>query len=692
MVSAATLPILEPLCKATEQVLKPIELFQNDRLVIDVSDDGRKFTTEAKAIYLANGRELQDNEEQHFYNGIEYRGERYHSASSNAARRWQQRVPERKETGWGSWAFAATDFTALVIHHVWPDEKLIFKTEEAELLYKFLLHRFMSQTRSAVISAKFKINKEVPAMPADYIDHPDLPLSDYQKVGFMTTLYQEASALFMQQGTGKTPIGVARTNYEGKRKREGKIPGVKAGMYRVLVICPKQVRMNWENEFARFSVHPGKTAVLRGGLIRRNKALLDGIRRESDCVWGACIVSTDSVESTWESIGKVPWDLVILDESHYIKNPKSKRFGCLKAFASGVARQRMILTGTPIANTIFDLWSQFEFLGQGLSGFNTFANFRGFHGKFASVKTKGLTPTQKLVGIKGLPLLQERLTRLAFSITKKEANLGLPDKLYDIFEVDMTPTQRDIYNKMAAKMVVEIESLLEDETKQISVDHILTMLLRLAQVTSGHVKYDADIDPETGDKSGGNVEQIPGGNPKVDAVLDIAQDADRDPNGKMIVWCHFVEDIRVISAALAKAGIKHVGYHKYTADGYKVAGAREAEQRMNTVDDCRIFLGNAASAGEGLNILGYDRENPDSSTMYTDREIFVSCNWSMTQRVQAEDRAHRRGTRSSVLITDLMVPGTIDEEIRARVLAKKQKALMVQDVKDILAGLAGREV
>ena len=65
----------------------------------------------------------------------------------------------------------------------------------------------------------------------------------------------------------------------------------------------------------------------------------------------------------------------------------------------------------------------------------------------------------------------------------------------------------------------------------------------------------------------------------------------------------------------------------------------------------------------------------------------MSCNWSAVQRSQAEDRAHRRGTKRSVRITDLMVLGTIDEEIRARVLTKRQSAMEIQDVRQILSNV-----
>ena len=98
-------------------------------------------------------------------------------------------------------------------------------------------------------------------------------------------------------------------------------------------------------------------------------------------------------------------------------------------------------------------------------------------------------------------------------------------------------------------------------------------------------------------------------------------------------------------------------------------------------------MGNPSSGGTGLNILGYDPTEPDKYETYTDTEIFFSTDWNAAKRSQAEDRAHRRGTRMPVRIIDLVVPGTIDEEIRARVAGKVQTAVMIQDVKEILTRL-----
>lgn len=664
--SIAKKTVLKPLSIATKQLFSPIQIDKDEYLEIDLDKIGKHFLTQVIKLvpysfddgghyYTING------EKQYKNSGI----------STAIAYNWQCRIPERKELGYGKWSFACTDFTVLTIYHIWPKEKLLFKNDETKIMYRYLLTRFFSQARNAVISARFKEDGILPTMPNDFIDHPELPLTDYQKVALLSCLDQESFGLFMEQGTGKTPIVINRICLEGIRKRQET-----KNIYRVLIICPNQVRLNWKNEFGRFAWCSGKLGVLRGNLIKRTVTLLDVVRDNSQHNWAVAIVSIDSVANTFNPLSVPNWDLIVIDESHYIKSPKTNRTkSCLK-FNDMKYKQRMVLTGTPIANSFFDLYTQLEFLGQGLSGFTSFKHFCGFHGLY-DPDIKVINPIEKLIGIKGLPLLQERLARLTYITTKKEAGLKLPEKLYSVSEVEMTIVQAKLYEKLRKELVVEIEQILSAPTtmdKAVTVNHILTRLLRLAQITSGHIKWD-----------NGNVEQIPGGNPKVKELHRILkEDMSNDILGKCIVWCTFIEDMRIISKSFDLCNIKHAGYHNVIQQKYKYKDSFTAIDAFNCDPSIKVLVANPASAGEGLNIVGYDIKNQSISKTYTSYVIYFSSNWSMIQRSQSEDRAHRRGTRSNVHIIDLVVPRTIDEDIRTRVMEKRQIASMIQDVREIL--------
>ncbi len=707
-------PVLDPLSQATGNTLAPINFLPTDFLEIDavVDPDDLKsdhFIVQAVCLKKCEGNLLPsvDDAANAPYvttpGGAFYKDDaHYFYPSFNASSVWYSRIPERSQKGFGKYKLAGTDFTALIIHHVWPHHKLIFKSEEASLLYTYLLRRFYAQSKSATIAAEFKLNGHLPAMPKDFIEHLTLPLTAYQKAALLISLNNSAYALFMEQGTGKTPVVVNRVSLESARKR-----AKYNKMYRALIICPQQVRINWEREFQRFSTVPGKTGVMRGGLMSKLRTLTDCINAEDDCAWSAAIISIDSVNSIWDAMKYVQWDLVIIDESHKVKNPDTGRYKAVMKLDDRRATAKMILTGTPITNTVFDLWAQFEWLGKGLSGFSTLQNFRAFHGKWKESMQEG-TGVRKLIGFKNTALIQERLARIAFLFQKKDMaahllmrgecyklkhkaeieTLMLPEKVYDLCEITMDPKQAELYKTVATKLVAEIDEILADAAavgKNITVEHILTRLIRLAQICSGHIKTDDMEDLENDRMIRGEVLQISKKNPKVEMVIKlIKEDWEADPNSKCIIWACFVEDIRVISERLAKEGMNHVGYHKTMQKQYRVKDSAAAEDVLNCDDTCRILLANPASAGIGQNYLGYDVDRPEDSSMYVNHHIYVSCNWSAVDRIQSEDRSHRRGTRANLRITDVIVPYTIDEEIRDRVKDKRKMAMTIQDIRNIL--------
>jgi len=682
-------PILEPLSRATATTLKEVPLQDTDFLEVDVDKEGDRFIVHAVCLKKCPKNVLPSDDIVYVTTpeGAYYKDDRYFDYPSHQANTlWYRRIPERSQMGNGKWKLAGTDFTALIIHHVWPHHKLIFKSEEAVLLYTFLLKRFLIQSKNTILAAEWSLHKKAPEMPDDFIDHPELPLTEYQKTALLSSLNQLSYALFMEQGTGKTPIVVNRICLEGARKKAGKLLGTEKGMYRALILVPQQVRINWEREFERFATVPGKTSILRGGKIAKVRALIDGLRSEDDCAWSACILSLDSVSSIWEALRRIKWDLVVIDESHKIKNPRTNRYKSVIKIDELHTRAKMVLTGTPITNVIFDLWAQFEWLGKGLSGFSTFENFRAFHGRWKN--SEDGSGVRVLAGFKNIPLIQERLARLAFLILKKDAQLNLPDKVYDLYEVSMDSLQAEIYKKMATKLVIEIDDMMavaQAEGKQITVDHILTKLIRLAQICSGFIKTDDVIDLELETRTRGEIFQISKRNPKIEALVKLLkEDWQNDPNSKIIVWATFIEDIRAISQRLTAEGIKHTGYHKTIHPDYRAKDAAIAEDIINRDRDCKVLIANPASAGLGQNFLGYDVEHPDEYETYVNHEIYFSCNWSAVDRIQSEDRAHRRGTRTNVRITDLIIPLTIDQEIRMRVNNKRLMAMTIQDVRQIL--------
>ena len=239
--------------------------------------------------------------------------------------------------------------------------------------------------------------------------------------------------------------------------------------------------------------------------------------------------------------------------------------------------------------------------------------------------------------------------------------------------------------------MAEIESELETATdrRTVNADNILTKLLRLAQITSGFVAYDAQFDPETGDVlSPKGIDRIDP-NPKVEAMMTLFKDEDGIPlknkDQKTIIWACWVQDIKTIAARLKLEGIEAVTFYGSTKPEVRL----EAEHRFNGDPDCKVFIGNPGCGGVGLNLIGYTPRQGHRYTTNCDHIIYFSQDWSHPKRAQSEYRANRLGTRVKTRCTDLCVRGTIDEEIRARVLNKRQMAAKTQDLREVLAKVLG---
>ena len=703
---------------ATKRFLKPPHLRKSDLLVLGLTsykDDGffkveiirgKKFSIGNHIFRPSNGNRILETAD-----GGKVEIPTRETWPSRAATNYIQDIPEnwrdeKDRYNYQKRRLAITDYTLAKLS-VWPESQLAFEDELVKIFYTAEVDALKEATRRSMVQADFKLTGAMPVeiggMLDNYLQTEEYPLSDYQKTAVALCL-NRSYALFMEQGTGKTAVAISKINVEA------------AEIYRkykmamtVIVVCPNQVRLNWENEFEKFSTVSGKTSIIKGTKTKRFEQIIrtQSYKKGSGQAFAVAITSYDTFANDVDNYSYFPWDLVIYDESHSYKNGTTKRFKAVKKFrdlmnahpsrAGDRGFKTLALTGTPVTNHALDLFSQLESLGRGKSGFVTWKGFKDFHAKYENV---GQTATggafKKLVSLANIPLLKLRLSFLSFRITKEEAGLQLPDKVYDIHEVEMTKKQTDLYNRLATELFVEMEATFNGKTEvnSIEANSILTRLLRLTTITSGHVRFDDTPAPI----------QIDSTNPKVDALMGLLSDSEKSEAEKTIVWAIYREDIRVIKEALdlhnnnpARKG-PEIGYVEYWGN---VSDTKKAEaiERFNNDPYCKVFLANPASAGAGLNLLGYNPEKPvnvgitstslskhgveEINHTYTGHEIFFSQGWSMTQRSQAEDRAHRRGTKMPVRITDLVVSGTIDEDIRKRVQGKIENAETIQDLRKI---------
>ena len=314
-----------------------------------------------------------------------------------------------------------------------------------------------------------------------------------------------------------------------------------------------------------------------------------------------------------------------------------------------MAKYRRIMTGSPVTKSPLDLFSQLQFLDPWLLDQQSYYSFRA---RYAVVvqRNVGSHSFQHVVKYQRLDELQEKIKSFSTRILKSEC-LDLPEKLYTKRTVAMTMEQMKAYTEMkkAAMTFLENEKMMTAAT-------VLTQLIRLHQITCGHVKTDDGI-----------VMAIK--NNRIHELLNILEET----NGKVIIWAVYRHDIQAIEKAIGDI------YGKSSVASYY--GDTKDTDRQHIVDrfqdsdsSLRFFVGNPKTGGYGLTLTA-------SHTV-----IYYSNDYSLEVRMQSEDRAHRISQTSKVTYVDLIAEGTVDERIVKALNNKIDLAsqVMGEDPKKIL--------
>jgi SNF2 family DNA or RNA helicase len=429
--------------------------------------------------------------------------------------------------------------------------------------------------------------------------------------------------LFMEMGTGKSKVLIDNM---GMLYQTGQIEFA-------LVIAPKGVYRNWvSKEIPEHMSDDTPHRVIRW-VASPNKKQQEEMRSVKDAFDGLTIFVMN-VEAFSSVKGKTAGEwmaralgakgLIAIDESTTIKNHKAKRTKALMKIASGF-KYRRLLTGSPITKSPMDIYSQCEFLRPGLLGYDS---YYAFQGRYAVVqkRTMGAHSFQQLVGYKNLDELTNKIDMFSFRVLKKDC-LDLPDKIYTARYVTLTPEQYKMYNQIKEQAL-----LLLDNGDLVSTPAVITQLLRLQQIMSGHLKTD-DGDMLTFPSS------------RMDALEEIINEHD----GKAIIWSRFRHDIQQITDMLnTKFGQGcAAAYYGDTSDDERNRIVRDF-QESNAL---KYFVGNPATAGYGLTLTE------------ANLVVYYANDFNLETRIQSEDRAHRIGQKNNVTYIDLISEGTIDERI-----------------------------
>lgn len=365
--------------------------------------------------------------------------------------------------------------------------------------------------------------------------------------GFCSSL--EHSALFMDQGTGKTLVAIALMGFWAQSK----------SVKRVVVVCPKSVKPVWKRELKKHSAFKYSLAYDQA------PARSPGLE--------IYLTNYDRVKREARKIKNFKADLMVFDESHKIKNRKSDRYKACKMI-SGKAKHRLILTGTPLSKCISEVWAQFNVLDSRIFG----SNYSMFKQRYLKM---GGYMGYSVVGYQNEDEYSDKLHSIAFRV-KKEECLDLPGISYLRYYVKPDSKSLRVYKDLELDMYAEIEG------SEVTADSTITQQMKFRQITGGMVKADDET-------------LLPVSNQKLELVKEILEERRGD---KTVIFFSFTHEIRLVRDWCEKSGI---GYLELS--GSVPQEEREIfEDKFQEDPQYEVALIQVQTGAEGLTLTASDFE------------------------------------------------------------------------------------
>lgn len=460
---------------------------------------------------------------------------------------------------------------------------------------------------------------------------------------------REFLALFMEQGTGKTKVTI---DTAGLLHREGLLDTV-------VVATPGGVHLNWADiEIPKHCWRDSRVIVWASDLsAKRKKAIMEELRKPADgrLVWFLTNIEalrTDAGAIATGTALKRGKSMMVIDESVTIKNPTAQQTKAAIALGS-LAKYRRILTGTPIAKSPLDLFSQFKFLHKEALPYRSMTAFKA---DFAIQKTEkmGQRCIERIVGYKNLSMLTALITPHSFRVMKSEC-LDLPPKVYQRQVVEMPAEMRASYRKLRQECMLELESA--EAQHLVTATTVVAQMTKLRQLLAGFL---VDTDKVT--------HAMPW-NPKLDTLIEMV---DSTIQGKVIIWTVFKFTIKEIERRLMQEFGPDcaVSYYGETSD----VGRAEAVRRFMEDPKCRFFIANKTAA-RGLTLTAAQ------TAIYFDNDM------SLEVRQQSEDRTHRHGQTGTCVYIDFVFPRTMDDRVATILHDKRQlsEEVLIKNWRDLFS-------
>lgn len=444
----------------------------------------------------------------------------------------------------------------------------------------------------------------------------------FQVEGARFLLSREGALLGDEMGLGKTVQVLLAVNAD---------PSIR----RVLVICPASVKLNWEREARRWLVRPFETLVLSGTTPSPIPAPQGG--------QGAFVVINYDIVAAWEGeLRRCTWDLLVLDEAHYVKDPNAKRSRAIlgpKARNPISARKRVALTGTPIVNRPVELWPILAWLDH-----RAWGNFWSFAKRYCNAHYNGYGWDFR--GASNLEELRARLRPYMLRREKAEVLKDLPEKIREIIVLprngfsSLVEEEWAVWNKYQGRLA-SLREEAERARQAKDKDELARILAEIRAVSQVAFNAMSTIRARLAEAKA----------PKVAAfVKDLLEEKQ-----KVVVFAHHRAVLEYLQKALEE-------YRPVLVWGGMSAQARQVAVDAFQSGEARVFLGSITAAAEGITLTA------------SDTLVFAELDWRPGKMLQAEDRVHRIGQDRGVLIYYLVIEDSLEARM-ANVIASKMEVI-----------------
>lgn len=464
---------------------------------------------------------------------------------------------------------------------------------------------------------------------------PGLSYLPYQRAGIAFGLSKPGVLLGDEMGLGKTIQIIGMINAD---------PTIR----RVLIVCPATLKLNWRRELAKWLVRPAKIAVCNS----------DAYPAGADIV----IINYDILHKFADKLRAEPWDLLAVDEAHYMKSPDARRtvqvVGKRNKRKKGdtttpewatepiPARRRIYATGTPIVNRPVEMWPLLSSLDpETWRSFFAYANkFCGAHHNGFGWDFGGATNTEQLQTILRSTIMVRRL--------KRDVLKELPPKRRQVIELPA--------NDKSLRWLKQERDIEEANEERIAE---LKSRVELAKVSERPEDYTEAVKALQEGLSAAFTEMSVARHEtalaKVDDVAAHVRDV-LDGGDKVILFAHHRDVIAAYEQVFKGECVTVVG-------GMKDADKMAAVDAFQKDDKCRLFIGGITAAGVGLTLT-------EAKVV-----VFAELDWVPGNMTQCEDRAHRIGQTDSILVQHLVLEGSMDARMAVTLIEKQEVIDAVMD-------------